>query len=68
MGFPPDIPVGSRTSRRYGSAAAETRGKNGNSMAAEVHAILRQSVPTEAELNRRREFQERMAEYGPRLL
>jgi plasmid stability protein len=37
--------------------------KNGNSMAAEVLAILRQSVPTEAGLKRRREFYERMAEF-----
>ena len=37
--------------------------KNGTSMAAEVQAILRQSVPTEAELKRRREFYERMAEF-----
>ena len=36
--------------------------QNGNSMAAEVQAILRQSVPTEAELKRRRKFYERMAE------
>jgi plasmid stability protein len=36
---------------------------NGNSMAAEVLAILRQSVPTEAELKRRREFYERMADF-----
>jgi len=36
---------------------------NGSSMAAEVLAILRQSVPTEAELRRRKEFYERMAEF-----
>jgi plasmid stability protein len=35
----------------------------GSSMAAEVLAILRQSVPTEAELRRRKEFYERMAEF-----
>ena len=40
--------------------------KNGNSMAAEVLAILRQSVPTEAELKRRREFYERMADFRAR--
>lgn len=37
--------------------------KNGKSMAAEVLAILRQSVPTEAELKRRVEFYDRMAEF-----
>jgi len=37
--------------------------KNGHSMAAEVLAILRQSLPTEAELKRRREFYERLAEF-----
>lgn len=36
--------------------------KNGKSMAAEVVEILKQSVPTEAELRRRREFYDRMAE------
>jgi len=41
--------------------------KNGNSMAAEVLAILRQSVPTEAELKRRREFYDRMAEFRAKL-
>jgi len=40
--------------------------KNGNSMAAEVLAILRQSVPTEAELKRRKEFYERMADFRAR--
>jgi plasmid stability protein len=35
---------------------------NGTSMAAEVIAILKQFVPTEAELKRRREFYNRLAE------
>lgn len=35
---------------------------NNTSMAAQVIAILKQSVPTEAELKRRREFYDRMAE------
>jgi plasmid stability protein len=35
---------------------------NGKSIAAEVIGILKQSVPTEAELKRRREFYNRMAE------
>jgi plasmid stability protein len=36
--------------------------KNGTSMAAEVIGLLKQFVPTEAELRRRREFFDRMAE------
>ena len=36
--------------------------KNGTSMAAEVIALLKQWVPTEAELKRRREFYNRMVE------
>lgn len=40
--------------------------KNGKSMAAEVVDILKRSVPTEAELKRRREFYDRMAEFRAR--
>jgi hypothetical protein len=40
--------------------------KNGNSVAAEVLAILRQSVATEAELKRRGEFCEPKAEFRAR--
>ena len=36
--------------------------QNGTSMAAEVIGLLKQFVPTEAELKRRREFYDRMAE------
>jgi plasmid stability protein len=36
--------------------------KNGTSMAAEVIALLKQWIPTEAELKRRREFYDKMAE------
>jgi plasmid stability protein len=36
--------------------------QNGTSMAAEVIALLKQFVPTEAELKRRREFYDRLAE------
>jgi plasmid stability protein len=36
--------------------------KKGTSMAAEVIALLKQWVPTEAELKRRREFYDKMAE------
>ena len=36
--------------------------KNGTSMAAEVIALLKQWVPTDAELKRRREFYDRMVE------
>jgi len=40
--------------------------KNGTSMAAEVIGLLKQFVPTEAELKRRREFYDRMAELRAR--
>jgi len=36
--------------------------KNGSSIASEVIALLKQWIPTEAELKRRREFYDRMAE------
>jgi plasmid stability protein len=36
--------------------------QNGTSMAAEVIGLLKQFVPTEAELKRRREFYDRLAE------
>ena len=36
--------------------------KNGTSMAAEVIGLLKQFIPTEAELKRRREFYDRLAE------
>jgi plasmid stability protein len=36
--------------------------KSGKSIAAEVIALLKQFVPTEAELQRRREFYDRLAE------
>ena len=36
--------------------------KNNTSMAAEVISLLKQFVPTEAELKRRREFYDRLAE------
>jgi plasmid stability protein len=36
--------------------------KNGSSIAAEVIALLKQFVPTEAELRRRQEFYDRLAE------
>jgi plasmid stability protein len=36
--------------------------KNGGSIASEVIALLKQFVPTEAELKRRREFYDRMLE------
>jgi plasmid stability protein len=36
--------------------------KNGTSMAAEVIALLKQWIPTEAELKRRREFYDSLAE------
>ena len=36
--------------------------KNGKSMAAEVVVLLKQFVPTEAELRQRREFYDRLAE------
>jgi plasmid stability protein len=37
--------------------------KNGGSIASEVIALLKQFVPTEADLKRRREFYDRMAEF-----
>jgi len=37
--------------------------KNGGSISSEVIALLKQFVPTEAELKRRREFYDRMAEF-----
>jgi plasmid stability protein len=40
--------------------------KNGTSMAAEVIGLLKQFVPTEADLKRRREFYDRMAELRAR--
>jgi plasmid stability protein len=40
--------------------------KGGTSIAAEVIALLKQFVPTEAELKRRREFYDRMAELRDR--
>ena len=40
--------------------------KKGTSMAAEVIALLRQWVPTEAELKRRRELYDRLAELRAR--
>jgi len=36
--------------------------KNHKSIAAEVISLLKQNIPTEAELKRRREFYDRMAE------
>jgi plasmid stability protein len=36
--------------------------KNGTSMAAEAIGLLKQFIPTEAELKRRREFYDRLAE------
>jgi plasmid stability protein len=39
---------------------------NRSSIAAEVIALLQQNVPTEAELKRRREFYDRMAELRAR--
>jgi plasmid stability protein len=41
--------------------------KNGTSMAAEVIALLKQWVPTEAELKRRRRFYEQMKELSSKL-
>ena len=40
--------------------------KSGTSIAAEVIALLKQFVPTEAELKRRREFYDRLAEMRSR--
>ena len=40
--------------------------KSGTSIAAEVIALLKQFVPTEAELKRRREFYDRLAELRAR--
>jgi len=40
--------------------------KSGTSIAAEVIALLKQFVPTEAELKRRREFYDRLAELRSR--
>ncbi|HKI24846.1 MAG TPA: hypothetical protein VKA07_00895 [Candidatus Sulfotelmatobacter sp.] len=37
--------------------------KNGGSIASEVIALLKQWVPTEADLKRRREFYNRLAEF-----
>jgi plasmid stability protein len=37
--------------------------KNGGSIASEVIALLKQFVPTEADLKRRREFYDRMADF-----
>ena len=43
--------------------ALRTRARNhSNSIAAEVIALLKQFVPTDAELKKRREFYDRMAE------
>ncbi len=47
-------------------ALRERARKGGTSIAAEVIALLKQFVPTEAELKRRREFYDRMAELRAR--
>lgn len=44
------------------SALRKRARKNGGSIASEVIALLKQFVPTEAELKRRREFYDRMVE------
>jgi len=40
---------------------------NRSSIAAEVISLLKQNVPTEAELKRRREFYDKMAEFRAKL-
>lgn len=42
--------------------------QNGTSMAAEVIGLLKQFIPTEAELKRRRDFYDRLAELRARPL
>ena len=54
--FPDDVYKGPRKRAR----------PNGSSIASVVIALLKQFVPSEAELKRRREFYDRMAEFRAR--